>query len=194
MSTPNLPVRYEIRSTGGTGSLDQICCSVISEGGLGENGVLRGIATTDTTTALTATNANIVYAALMIRLSESHLGSTILLKDISILATTNNNLRWTLSLNPVVAGNFNFIAVPNSCVEYAFGSSANTISNTDTGLGVILHQGFISTLDRILSEELQNALRAGASISGIRDVICLSVQSLTNNATVFTALNWRELS
>lgn len=41
MSNPNLPVRCEIRNTGTTsgGSMDQICASVISEGGYVESGI-----------------------------------------------------------------------------------------------------------------------------------------------------------
>jgi hypothetical protein len=41
MSTPNLPFRYYIESTGGTGTLQHICTCVISEGGLDPSGVDR---------------------------------------------------------------------------------------------------------------------------------------------------------
>jgi len=45
MSTPNLPIRYEIENdgTGGEAQLEHICSSVVSEGGQDKNGVLRHV-------------------------------------------------------------------------------------------------------------------------------------------------------
>jgi hypothetical protein len=52
MSNPNLPVRCEIRNTGTTpgGAFDQICSSVMSEGGYTESGIDWSIATIPRTT------------------------------------------------------------------------------------------------------------------------------------------------
>jgi len=76
MSTPNLPLRYSIQTDGTTsGSLDHICSTVISEGGIEETGILRSV---DTGTAhVDADVADTTYAILGIKLKN-------LYKDITV--------------------------------------------------------------------------------------------------------------
>ena len=52
MANPNLPVRCEIRNTGTTpaGAIDQVCASVMSEGGYVDSGIDWSINTTDPAT------------------------------------------------------------------------------------------------------------------------------------------------
>jgi len=49
MSTPNLPLRYQIENNGSgdAGSMDQICCTIVSEGGVEDNGALHYQSTGD---------------------------------------------------------------------------------------------------------------------------------------------------
>ena len=58
MSTPNLPVRYEVSSTGGSVTLDQICCTVQSEGGNSQMGTIRSINSRDLNTDADTTGSN----------------------------------------------------------------------------------------------------------------------------------------
>ena len=71
MSNPNLPVRCEIRNTGiTTGAyFDQICSTVISEGGYVESGIDFSI--NSGTTAQSITTGNGVYPILAIRLKNN---------------------------------------------------------------------------------------------------------------------------
>ena len=56
MSSPNLPLRYDIQSDGtNPGELDHICSTVISEGGIEQTGTLRSV--DNGTTEVVATNA-----------------------------------------------------------------------------------------------------------------------------------------
>lgn len=71
MSNPNLPIRCEIRNTGTTTGayFDQICSTVISEGGYVESGIDFSI--TSGTTAQSITTANGVYPVIAIRLKNN---------------------------------------------------------------------------------------------------------------------------
>jgi hypothetical protein len=56
MSSPNLPLRYEVSNdgTGGAASVDHICSTVISEGGDNEHGIIRHFGTENTSVTLKA--------------------------------------------------------------------------------------------------------------------------------------------
>ena len=71
MSNPNLPIRCEIRNTGTTTGayFDQICATVISEGGYVESGI--DFSVNSGTTAQSITTENGVYPILAIRLKNN---------------------------------------------------------------------------------------------------------------------------
>lgn len=188
MSTPNLPVRYEIVSTGGVGSLQQICCSVMSEGGLEPLGILRSTSTDFT--HLNADNAGTFYACLGVRLRSTRLDATVIPINFSAFCVTTDAYQWILSMNPTVAGTFNYSDLTNSVCQVAKGVTANTISD----LGVILSQGFSGISDRSVSANLTNALRIGSTIAGVSDTLVLSFQPLSASADIFASLVWRELN
>lgn len=74
MSNPNLPVRCEILNTGTTdgGYLDQICSTVVSEGGYVESGIDFSIDTGQTSQSVTVANG--MYPIVAIRLKNSFRG------------------------------------------------------------------------------------------------------------------------
>lgn len=103
MSTPNLPLRYEVRtSAAATASITHICTSVQSEGGL-EPGGYQFSVDRGATPLITNNNASI-YPLIAIRLKQAYLGATVNLLTASILATSNAALRWLLLLDPTVVG------------------------------------------------------------------------------------------
>jgi len=86
MISPNHSVRYEIRSTGGTSSLEQVCSSVQSEGGFNPNGTDRsydlGIGPGQ---QVDADTAGTLYACIGIRLKTTHLDAAIDVLKLSTL-------------------------------------------------------------------------------------------------------------
>ena len=74
MSNPNLPIRCEILNTGATagGYFDQICSTVISEGGYVESGIDFSIDTGQTSQSITVANG--MYPVVAIRLKNSFRG------------------------------------------------------------------------------------------------------------------------
>ena len=71
MSNPNLPIRCEIRNTGTTtgGYFDQICSTVVSEGGYVESGIDFSVDSGQTSQSITVANG--VYPIIAIRLKNS---------------------------------------------------------------------------------------------------------------------------
>lgn len=187
MSTPNVPLRYEIENdgTGLASSLEHICTSVMSEGGLEANGILRHA----DTGSVGALASGTTYALLGIRLKSTHLSATILLEALSLLITSgNDNAHWELILNPTVAGTFTYTDQVNSAVQIAVGSPTNVVTG-----GIEIDGGYFST-NLPATETTPNALRLGSTISGTPDEIILAVRPVTNNITLQASQTWREVS
>lgn len=186
MSSPNLPIRYDIVSTGGSGSMLQVCSSVISEGGQQDNGVLR--AGGNGVTLVTGLNSGNSYAIYGIRQKTTHLDSVIRPNNIDFLSSTGDDLRWTLRINPTVAGTFTYSDITNSCLQSAVGTSSNTVGST----GTVVAEGYIIG-NGTVNRSLESALRIGSDIAGTRDTLVVCISPFTNGAQVATALSWREL-
>ena len=190
MSTPNLPLRYEISSSGGSSSLDHICSSVISEGGVENNGVVRAASTSGT--HVDANTADTVYAVVGIQLKTTHLDTTIIPTDLQMLAETESNFEWLLMWNPTVAGTFTYSDETNSAIQSAKGATANTVTG-----GLLLASGWASSTKQgssSASSSLDTPLRLGSAIDGTRDTLVLCVRPLSADADIQGSLTWRELS
>lgn len=191
MSTPNLPVRYEIENdgTGGAATLGHICTSIMSEGGLQENGA---IFTADNgTTHVDANTADTTYALVGIRIKSTHLGATVKLLNFSAMAETATAFRWAIYFNPTVAGTFTFSDIAHSACQSAVGATANTVTG-----GTLITSGYVPGTSQqrgAATGELSNALRLGSTIAGVSDTIVLCCTPLTANADIFGGLTWREL-
>lgn len=192
MSTPNLPLRWEIVNdgSGGAASLTHICSSVISEGGREENGF--DLAIDRGSTALTTLNDGNIYPLISTRLRSGYEGANIQFSDISIICTSTAAFRWVLLLNPTVAGTaLSFTAVTNSAIEADVGT---TNATTVTG-GTILDSGYSQASNEAgVSYELPTGLTLGSNIAGTRDIIVLAVQRLTGTTeTFYGSLGWNEV-
>lgn len=195
MSTPNLPLRYQIITTGASpvSSMESGCSTVASEGGTQSTGILRYKSTAGT--HVDASTQNIIYAIVGIRLKSTHLGATISIETISLDEHVGNKkYEWMLVFNPTVAGVFTYGAETNSAVETATGATANTITG-----GTIITGGMAST-DKFggltLSSAIPNALRLGADISNNTDTIVLCIRPIggDTNLDVEGSITWREES
>jgi len=187
MSTPNLPLRYEITNTGAgsASTMEHICSSVISEGGSQANGILRH----KDSGAITGMSAGTVYAVLGIRLKSANLDASVLLENLSVLATTTNDFaHWELRINPTVAGTFTYSDESNSVVQTATGANTNTVTG-----GTEIDGGYFSTALPI-TNTTPNALKLGSKIDGTPDTIVLCARPITNNIGVQGSLTWREQS
>ncbi len=198
MSTPNLPLRYEIENdgTGVASTLRHICSTVISEGGQQELGILRWASTAGA--AVITDNENELFAVVGIQLKSTHLAAQVKLVKAELqIQTVGEFGEWVLIFNPTVAGTFDYVAQANSAVGIALGAGA---TNSVTG-GTQFTGGFaesaggqIKSGNPSVGADLDNAILLGSAINGDLDtiVLCYRPTNSTSVASVEGGLGWRE--
>jgi hypothetical protein len=191
MSTPNLPLRYSIETDGTTAShIDHICSTVISEGGAEQTGILRSIDTG--TTHIDADAANTTYAVKGMKLKDAYKDITVTPEFFSMINEQTGGFRWSLCLNPTIAGTFTYTDVTNSAIQEATGATANTVSDE----GLVIDSGYEtgSVQTRAGSDrKFVTSLRMGSDIDGTKDEVVLCVTPLTASQDIQGALTFREL-
>lgn len=196
MSTPNLPLRYEIANdgTGAASTLEHICSTVISEGGMNDNGILQYHSTAGT--HLDAAAVNTIYAILGFRLKSTHLDASIKFQRIAVqLQTSSDSGEWLWILNPTVANTFTYADKTNSALQIATGGATNTVTN-----GYIMAGGYVSTGTASsgtggVDVPIPNALLLGSNIAGTPDTFVLCWRPLIGtDQDVEASVQWREIS
>ena len=190
MSSPNLPLRYEIVNggAGAAATLVHICTTVISEGGFEDTGLI--LSYDGGNTYVDADTAGTVYACIGMRLKTTHLSATVKNLGMTMMgATANDDFLWRLYSNPAVAGTFAYADLTNSAVQIATGASTNTITG-----GTLLNAGYVTSRTSV-ENALVNALNLGAKIDGTRDEVVLAVMPVAgaSNLDIYSSITWREL-
>jgi hypothetical protein len=193
MSTPNLLLRFQMITTGASpaSTMEAVCGTVISEGGISNLGIERYKSTEGT--HVNANTENTIYAVIGIRLKSTHVGATISLVASSLAEHAGNkSLEWILLFNPTIAGAPAWVNETNSAVQTFKGVTANTVTGgtaTDGGQFASAQKGGAA------GTELSNALRLGSAIDGTVDEIVLAVRPVggSTNADVEGGLTWREI-
>lgn len=193
MSTPNLPIRYEIinEGTGPEDHLDHICCSVISEGGRQILGTTFGL--NRDTSSLSVSDGSL-YPVIGLKLGSSYLGSTIELLDFSLICTSSAEYAWYLILNPTEAGTaLSWTPLTNSSVEYTYPANVSTISG-----GTILSSGIGSDTAQVRAGSVKSFhgdIGLGSNIDYTPDRVFLAVRRLTGaTETFYASLNFRDIN
>jgi hypothetical protein len=179
MSTPNLPIRYEIENdgTGAECSLEQICASIISEGGQ-QATVLQSYVSRNGT-AFTLAAQEVYSPVISLRLKQSHIGTRISPVQVEIMATGSVNYEWRLLLNPTIAGTDTASWIPNSnsAVEYDI---SRTNLNVVTG-GHILSGGYGASTNQSRSQITgitRSYLSIGTNIANESDELVLAIANI----------------
>lgn len=186
MSSPNQPLRYEIRQSGaGSGSFSQICSTVGSEGALnliGKQGHF-GLEVTGLTLASTVTS----YVLLAMRLRSGYEDAIVDVIKASILETSAKRLHWELVLNPTLsAGAYSWTTLTNYAIEYSLGDGTDAITG-----GTKLSGGYVDA--ESFSTQLENAIKPGVDLTGTSDIIVLSGRPVSANAVVYSSIDIRQL-
>jgi hypothetical protein len=188
MSSPNQPLRWEIRQNGATaGTFKFICASVNSEGSL--NALGKVLSANLGNTHVNANSTSTKYAIIGAQVQASKIDTLVEVLTFTALGLTNDDFLWELWWNPAVTGTFTYTPITSSAVAIAKGSA--TGGNTVSG-GSLLSSGYGSSSSAI-REKIESALRLGMTIDGTLDTVVLSVQPLSSNLDILGSITWREL-
>jgi len=189
-TTACLPLRYEIfnkAATSGTSNLNQICSTVLSEGGYEPKEQLfcqlgpPGGKSVTTTTAV---------PLISIRLAPGRLDAIAVLKQLNIAVSTNTDLaQWTLILNGTLSG-------PTSWGAHADSTNVQVDTGSDAiSGGRLIEVGFAQTgsLNTSITPSFFEAQLGRNSFTGTSDIITLAAAECTANPTIFYSLAWAEL-
>lgn len=179
MSSPNQPIRYEIRQVGaGSGYLDMICSQTSSEGSL--NGLYSTVSIPHTGTTTMATSGT-KYPYIGYRLKESYKSVTSQFDAISILNTSNDNYLMTMEFNPTLSATPTWTDIPNSPFQYSIGNGTPTITAAGHVMTSLIGEAGASALTTTKIDD--NQIRPGYNIDGTRDEMWICITPLGANAT-----------
>ena len=187
MSTPNLPLRYQIENTGAgvASSIECICSAVISEGGKEDIGTNLYLSTGTSSVSLTKAQLN---AFLGWRLKSDYKGCTIDILDTVIYVSSIDAYEWRLIMNPSVADTFTFTDVTGAPLQKAVGNGTTNIASG----GTVVAGGYGTSRLSADSNALKALLKLGSSINGTMDTLVLCVYPLGNNALDgYASVNYR---
>jgi len=185
MQTAILPLSYRMANTTAQASgrtFQQICCSVLSEGGYEPDGVTYSISA-----PLSVAGASGERVTAGIRMASGRTGNVILPTKIDVACSTNDVVVWRLRLNPTVSG-VTWAPATNGRGNIETTTSATTISG-----GTIVNTGIVSQGQSVnLSIDTAIRLALGVNASGQSDVLMLTVDSELS-AKAIGQIGWVEV-
>jgi len=183
MSSPNQPIRYEIRQVGvGSGNFDMICSQSSTEGAL--NGLYSTVSIPHTATTTMATSGT-KYPYIGYRLKEGYISVTSQFNSISILNTSNDNYLMTMEFNPTLSSTPTWTDIPNSAFQYSLGNGTPTITSSGHLMTSLIGEAGTSALTTTKIDD--NQIRPGQNVNGTRDEMWICITPLGANATFLGA-------
>lgn len=202
MSTPNLPIRFEISgsSNNNGGYMDQICATVISEGGYNEAGKEWSYGTT---AAKTLTSGS-TDAILAIKLTDTFGGynnrMTVTDKDLDVLSTADNVYFRLIKVSDstTISSNWTDVNTGESGVMYSDGADVSYTSG-----GLVLKSGYVNGGDKHgptggSSEEgpsvtKQNYITQNYDSTNSECYVLVATNIGTASTNVFGSMSWKEI-
>lgn len=196
LSTPyitsgNQPVRYEIRQIGaGSGTMNHICTSVMSEGGedyigtsmTAELSAIPGVAIVDTA----------YRPILAVRLNPNSHDLSLVAKKIHILNTGVNDAIYKVVQNPTITGgSLVFTDLPDSSIaQQANGSASLGLSGGYNLVSGYANKGNSAVASGVTGAELLGELAVlGTSINGTPDTFVIAAKGIGGSSTVYAAID-----
>lgn len=171
MQTAILPLSYRIANTTAQSSgttLQQICCSLLSEGGYEPDGPTYSVSQP----LASVPNVNGERLTAGIRMASGRTGNVILPVKIDVASESSNIVVWRLRLNPTLSG------VTWSGATNGRGNVETTTSATFFSGGTIVNTGIVSQ-GQSTNLNIDTAIRLalGVNASGQTDTLVLTVDS-----------------
>ena len=193
MQTANLPIRYEIETTGtisGAAVLQQVCSSAIIEGGYAPAGIIQSIGTASLG-GVNLTTAGTFYNLATIRIKSGRPYAVIIPIGVSASAISNSDFELKLIKNATPSTAFSYTSYSDN-VEYDL-----TGTTTITG-GTIIGQAYLSGKGANSLSFAQDGFnfqyQIGQTIAGVSDTITLCAKGASNGDDVCGTLKWVDLT
>lgn len=185
MSSPNQPIRYEIRQVGaGSGTFDMICSQVSSEGSTNDLTYTTSIPHTGTTTLNTSGTK---YPYIGVRLKSGFRASTGYVKSVFVLNTSNDDYLISVEYNPTLSSTPSWTSIANTPYEYSLGSGSSTITSAGYIISSLIGEAGTSALTQL--EISDNPMKIGTSVSGVSDEVWICITPLGATATFVGTTN-----
>lgn len=182
ISSPNHPIRYEIRQTGtGSGVLKQICSTVMIEGGQENVGATLAAELSSGISVDT-----VMRPLLAIRINPQSVDLVAVIKNLNFYNTGNVPIHYKLIMNPtIVGGTLNtFKAVDGyTDVQYTEGSATLSLSGGYEMVGGYVPNGNSAVAVGANSQEIAGELaRLGSKIDGTPVVVVVAARTFSGTA------------
>jgi len=188
MTTPTLPLRYEIRNTGVAATattMSEICGTVLSEGGYDPKGLVRSADLGISDKAMSGT----LRPLIQLRLNSSFIRGSIQPLSCSFFSSSNDSWHWALILNPTITGGTaaSWSSVSDSIAQYDV-AATGTVSG-----GTQIDSGYIPAQTRGLYSLFKSDLGVNADIDGVSDVLVLAAQTTDGTSgNLLGSITWKE--
>src|SRR5210317_1440534 len=193
MQTANLPIRYEIETTGtisGAAVLQQVCSTAMIEGGYAPEGLRQSIGTASLG-GVNLTTAGTYYNLATIRIKSGRPYAVIVPIDIAASAISNSDFQIELRLNATPSTAFSYTSYSDN-VEYDL-----TGTTTITG-GTVVGQAYLSGKGannlQFAQEGFNFEYQIGQTISGTSDTITLAAKGASNGDDICGTIKWVDLT
>lgn len=191
MKTACLPLRTEIESMGGAGSLRAICSTVLSEGGYELRGRPRSAGHT-LNTGRELTNTNQFYPVIAVRLKSDRLDGIAVPKNFNLLSLVAGNFEYRILTGQTSGGAWANTG-SNSIVEYNLTANSVNVGNT-------IHEiGFISSTNQATGSTGQQDVPFKYQLerntfSNTATEFIIAVSTTVNKPNVVCSINWEEIT
>jgi hypothetical protein len=184
MSSPNKPIRHEIRTYGDSGQFNKICSQISQEGSINALNIPIGVLRTSSVSLATS---GIKYPVIGYRINPDYPNISPTLLGVSILTTTNYDYILTLEKNPTILVSYSYSASTNPVIQYMITNGTPTISSLGLIISTFYGEGNSSNSTMFTLKDSE--LRPGISIDGTPDKVWVCIIPLSNSLGVYGGLN-----
>jgi len=190
IATASLPIRYEITATGNViATLNQICSTIISEGGYEPSSRIHTASMGVNTKTLTTSGT--YYPLLSIKLNSSYPDAIIRLRQLQGMlasaSSTPRNINFKILRNATLTGES---WIQHSSLHVDYDLSATTFAG-----GEEIYQGYFNATKPIDFDNGTNpSYQLGRTIAQVSDVFTLVVTGDSNNLGVAMEMGWYDFS
>jgi len=188
MQTANLPIRYEIETTGtisGAAVLQQVCSSCMIEGGYSPQGIIQSVGTASLN-GVNLTTAGTFYNLATIRIKSGRPYALIIPQGFLASAVSNSDFEVQLRQNATPSTAFSYTSYSDN-IEYDL-----TGTTTITG-GTIINRTYLSGKGVSIEnfgDGFNFEYQLGQTIAGASDTLTLCAKGASNNDGVIGSIKW----